>query len=143
MNELKPCGLLRRLAAIVYDGMLLVALWMVGAALWLWATGGVEPADGLHRVAFQAYVLAIAFGFFTVFWVRGGRTLGMQAWRLTLQDDAGNFPTLRQAAIRFAVAIVSWLALGLGFLWSLGEPRKRTWHDMASGSRLLVQPKRR
>jgi uncharacterized RDD family membrane protein YckC len=49
--------------------------------------------------------------------------------------------TWRQALIRFLVAILSWGACGLGVLWILVDKDKRTWHDRASGTRVVVLPK--
>jgi uncharacterized RDD family membrane protein YckC len=39
--------------------------------------------------------------------------------------------------VRFAVAIVSLAALGLGFAWCLVDPAHRTWHDIAARSRVV------
>ncbi len=80
-------------------------------------------------------------GFHLWFWTHGGQTLGMRAWRLRLVSDDGDKVTLRQALVRYAVAILSWLVLGLGFLWILFDGKKRAWHDIASRTRLvLVDP---
>ncbi|MEJ1377571.1 MAG: RDD family protein, partial [Candidatus Sedimenticola sp. (ex Thyasira tokunagai)] len=39
-------------------------------------------------------------------------------------------------------AIISWLALGLGFLWLLVDRKNRTWHDRLSGTRLIMLEKK-
>ena len=64
-------GLLRRLAALVYDTLLLVAVWMAAAAVWLALAGGAVP-DGLWW-PFRAYLLVVALGFFGGFWSGNGR----------------------------------------------------------------------
>ena len=43
--------------------------------------------------------------------------------------------------LRFLVAILSWLALGLGYLWTLVDKRKRSWHDLYSDSVIVRLPK--
>ena len=40
-------------------------------------------------------------------------------------------------ALRYAVATLSLAAGGLGFLWSLIDRERRTWHDLASGTVLV------
>ena len=134
-------SLLRRLAAVLYDGMLLIAIWMGAAALWIGLQGGeaATAGDGLFRV----YLLGVAYLFFVGFWVIGGRTLGMQAWRLRLVDAHGQRISTRAATHRFVTAIVSWLPAGGGFLWALIDREGLTWHDRLSRTYLSLEPKRR
>jgi uncharacterized RDD family membrane protein YckC len=137
----QPAALLRRLAAIFYDSLLLIALEMIAAALWLPIFGDAPASEhSLYRV-YQLFLLLVAFAFFAGFWIKGGQTLGMRAWRLRVCSRDGGALSLRQAAIRFAVAILSWLALGAGFLWSLVDPQRRTWHDIASDTVLVHEAK--
>lgn len=132
----RPAGLLRRLAAIVYDGLLLLALWMAAGGAWVASHGGraVAPGDWL----FRAYLLAVAFAFFGGFWVLAGRTLGMQAWRMRVVDERGGGIGWGRALARFAAAGLSWMLLGGGYLWALLDPERRTLHDRVSGTRLIV-----
>jgi uncharacterized RDD family membrane protein YckC len=39
---------------------------------------------------------------------------------------------------RLAAAALSWLALGLGWLWILVDPQRRAWHDRLSGTRVVL-----
>ncbi len=128
-----------RLGAMLYDGLLLLALWILGGFLYLPVTGGeaVTPSD----LFFKLYLLAIAYLFFVGFWVHGGRTLGMLTWRLQVVDDRGVPPTLTRASLRFALAIVSWLPLGAGYLWALVDPERRALHDRLAGTWLIRHPK--
>ena len=134
-------SLLRRLAAVLYDGMLLIAIWMGAAALWIGFQGGeaASAGDGLFRV----YLFAVAYAFFVGFWVIGGRTLGMQAWRLRLVGPDGQSISTRAATHRFVTAIVSWLPAGAGFLWALFDREGLTWHDRISKTYLYIEPRTR
>jgi uncharacterized RDD family membrane protein YckC len=38
--------------------------------------------------------------------------------------------------------LLSWLPLGLGFLWMLVDSQGRAWHDRLSGTRVVELPKR-
>ncbi|MBA1147007.1 RDD family protein [Ectothiorhodospiraceae bacterium WFHF3C12] len=136
-----PAGLIRRLAAIIYDLLLLVGLWMVATgALLPFTHGRAVPAGDL---LFRLYLTLIAFGFFGLFWTRAGQTLGMKAWRLRLQQPDGRPVTWRQASIRFVVAALSAAAAGLGFLWQLIDAQGRSWHDIASGTVMVRTARRR
>ncbi len=78
--------------------------------------------------------------FFAGFWTHGGQTLGMRAWRIRLVGRGGGRVSWGQATLRFFAAIVSWLALGLGFLWALVDRERHAWHDRCSGTRLIRLP---
>jgi uncharacterized RDD family membrane protein YckC len=86
-------------------------------------------------------MLLAGFGYFGLSWRRGGQTLGMRAWRLRLQRAGGGIPGWGALGLRYGVALVSLGAFGLGFLWSLVDRERRTWHDLASGTVLVRVPK--
>lgn len=133
---LPPAGLLRRLAAIIYDTLLLLAILLMATGLLLPLTGGeaIEPGNPF----FSIYLILICFFFYAWFWTHGGQTLGMRAWKMRIQQRGGAGITWRQAGLRFLAAIVSWLALGLGFLWMLADRERLAWHDRCSGTVLVV-----
>jgi uncharacterized RDD family membrane protein YckC len=136
-NAVNP-GLLRRLAAIFYDSWLIVALWLIGVTLDFFIRQALGlDTEGAHLLL-QFYLLAVPFGFFGWFWTHGGQTLGMRAWRLRLFDEHGGPVNWKTALIRVAAAHLSVFALGLGYLWVLFDPEKRTWHDRISRTRLVI-----
>lgn len=148
LDDVWPAGLMRRLGAMLYDAFLVAAIWILIAGLHLALTRHVAgvPADevgtGLVQVlSLRLALLLGAFAFFAFFWTRGGMTLGMQAWRIRVQSRDGCSITLSQALIRFAVACLSIAALGLGYWWVLFDAERRSWPDIASGTRVVVLPK--
>lgn len=130
-----PAGLGRRLAALVYDGLLLAGVLFFAAIPAVVLAGG--EAVPLGHPAFRAYLVAVVWFYFAFQWTRGGQTLGMKTWRIQLVSAAGAVVTWRQSVTRFALALVSLAALGAGFLWALGDPERRTWHDRAAGTRVV------
>jgi uncharacterized RDD family membrane protein YckC len=134
-------SLARRLAALFYDALIVVALWMLTGAIVLAFTGGEAVPAG--TIWFRCLLLAVPIVFFTSFWIHGGQTLGMQAWRIKLVDEHGSPPDWRTAGIRFAAGCLSLAACGIGFLWALFDEQRRTWHDKVAGTRLVLLPKRR
>lgn len=148
-SELPPVGLLRRLAAIVYDLLLVVALLLTATALALWGCVlalGTEAVTAhnplLGNPLFSIFLFLVCFGFYAWFWTHGGQTLGMQAWKIRVQCRTGAPLTWLQAMRRFSMAIVSWSALGLGFWWMLVDRDRMTWHDRFSDTVLVrVEPR--
>ena len=137
---MRNAPLSRRLGAMLYDGLLVVALMMFATVPFVIVRGGesVEPGDPYYRLT----MLIIAWLFFAGFWSRSGRTLGLQAWRLRIETPAGERPGFGAASLRFLAAIISWLPLGLGFWWQLWDNDSLSWHDRLSGTRLRYYPKK-
>nr|WP_242463990.1 RDD family protein [Halorhodospira halophila] len=130
-----------RIGAILYDLLLVVSIVFIGSAVFLPVSGGEAPAPGTWTsVAYQLYLLALVYLFFVLFWTRGGRTLGMLAWRLRVVNAGGTPPTLGQASVRFAAAGLSWALLGLGFVWALFDAEHRALHDRLAGTWLIREP---
>ena len=131
-----PAGLPRRLGAMFYDSLLILALWMVTLFLMVIANGG-EPVFG---AAVQALLFLEMATFFAYFWCAAGQTAGMRAWRLHLVATDGGGVTLNQAVVRLFVASLSITALGLGYLWALLHPERKTWPDLLSNTTVLHRP---
>ncbi|MGD9169206.1 MAG: RDD family protein [Candidatus Thiodiazotropha sp.] len=129
-------GFIRRLAAILYDLLLLIALLFVATAI---ITLPLGHPSGAMLLVFQFFIFEIIpLIFFTGFWVRGGQTLGMRAWRLKLvRLDGGNI-TWSDGLKRHLAALLSILVFGLGFIWILADPQKLAWHDRLSKTRLIL-----
>lgn len=130
--DLLPAGLLRRLAAMLYDTLLVLALAMLSLYPLMIVTEG-----NLSRPAVQSLVFVETFAFFAFFWTRRGQTAGMLAWRLRVQSLDGSGVTLRQALLRFIGATLAFATLGIGHLWMLIDPGRRTWSDMLSGTEVF------
>jgi len=126
---------------MLYDGLLLASIVFIAGIPLLFLPEPVRHHP-LGRLAEQLYLLTVTFLFFAVPWLRGGRTLGMQAWRMRVVAVPGGAP-LRwsHAARRFAAALLSWACLGLGFVWVLFDREGRAWHDILSGTRVVLLPK--
>ncbi len=130
-------GLFRRLAALLYDGLLLLAILFLASGLALMMNGG-EPLTAGNPL-YSAYIVLIAWLYFAWPWVHGGQTLGMRTWKLYLYRDSGHPMRWRDTAWRFAAAILSLAPCGLGVLWCLFDRSGRTWHGRLSHTRLVLK----
>lgn len=159
-HQLRPQGefpratLTRRFAAMFYDFLLCVALLMVVGLIYqqgilrlvysseelmtLSQSGGLDNDPILGSL-----MLLSLFAFFGKFWTHNGQTLGMQVWRVRVQNRDGSAIDLWQALLRFFIAMGSWLFCGLGYLWMLWDKDKLTWHDRYSESVVVQLPKRK
>jgi len=137
---MRNAGLLRRIAAMLYDLMLVVAMLFLATIPFVAVRGGA-PVETGENLLYRLVIALVIYAFFVGFWSRSGRTLGMQSWRLQLEDRDGNVPSVGRASLRLAASLLSWIPLGLGFIWQLWDPQQLTWHDRISGTRLVYYPK--
>lgn len=139
-KQMQNTHLTRRVAAMLYDGLLILALLFLATLPFIAFRGG-EPVEGSENLLYRLVLSLVIYSFFVGFWVRSGRTLGMQSWRLQLETMNGEDVSVKTATIRFFAALVSWVPAGLGFLWSLWDKDSLTWHDRISGTRIVYYPK--
>ena len=111
-----------RLAAVVYDALLIIALnAIVGAILVGIATpkeiasqhrATALPADFRHFVLFPAMVLT-TWLFYGYFWRKAGQTLGMQTWRIRVLRPDGGYLRWSESFGRCAAAMILPACCGL------------------------------
>ncbi|MGH1439110.1 MAG: RDD family protein [Cellvibrionaceae bacterium] len=132
-------SLLRRFATINYDLLLLMAvsigygLIYIGIAKLIFGVT-TDRATGLF---FQLGWLLTLVGFFCYFWMKGGQTTGMRAWRMKIGTLEGEPPQLMQCIARFLLAPLGWLC----FFTSFFDANKQCLHDKLSKTQLILLPK--
>ena len=129
------CSPARRAGAMIYDALVVIAIWMIAAAMVVVVID--KPVDSGNPL-FQLYLMVPALAYFHFSWSRIGQTLGMRAWRIRLDPGAQPF-TFTRSLKRFFVGLASFVPLGLGFGWALMRSDRRAWPDLASQSRLVIQ----
>jgi len=128
--------LLRRLAAMVYDGLLCLAWLFLATAALLPLTGGEAVSAGPWW--YRLYLLGAACLYFAWFWTHGGQTLGMRAWKFRVSSLSNEPLNWGMALLRFLTACIAWAPAGLGHFWVLVDRNKLAWHDYWSGSQLIA-----
>ena len=128
----------RRFAAFCYDLLLLAALVVCFTLVVLALRLGAPVPPGTPW--FSAALLAIAAAFFCGFWVHGGQTVGMRAWRIRVVREDGRPLEWPRAVARFGLGLLAALPAGLGLWWSLFDARKRGWHDRLTDTRVVRAP---
>ena len=127
----------RRLAALFYDWILLLGIFSLTTLLLLvFRNGQAFPAGDL------SYLGALYLSgqiFFSWFWIHGGQTLGMRAWKIRLVSTCGARPSWARTLIRGALATSGGLAMGVGYLWAIFDPAGQTLQDIASRTRIIKE----
>jgi uncharacterized RDD family membrane protein YckC len=145
-ERLPSAGVLRRLGAMFYDLLALLAVMMVCTALLLPLTGGeaiTSERYGAWEYAYQLLLAVIVIVFFGLFWTRRGQTLGMLAWRLRLEREDGSLLGWGDVIKRLAAAMVSLVLAFAGYLWILVDRERLAWPDRWTRTRVVVLPKKR
>ena len=133
-------GFGRRLAALIYDAFLLVALLMIftGGALFFTHGAAVVPATvGAWVYLYRGGLVLVVAGYYALNWLRSGQTLGMRAWRLRTVSDTGQ-PLMWGAVILRAIfGFIAWAPAALGVLWLYLDPEHLALHDRLSKTRVI------
>jgi uncharacterized RDD family membrane protein YckC len=138
-NPRPHVGLVRRLMAIVYDLLLLLGLLFIVTAVANFTLnhGNAIDRHNPYYWFFESCLVLISFFYYGWFWTHGGQTLGMKTWKIKLSAKHGGSIRWTQALVYFLAAVLSWLVFGIGFLWSLFEPDRATWHDLIADCEML------
>ena len=134
--ERSPALIGWRLLALLYDFFPLLALWFVTAGAFTWAHGDAVRGGWLGMLEFCVLV-AITALYAILSWKRGGQTIGMRPWRLRVVTPADGEPDSKALWLRFCVGSLSLAVAGLGFWWAWIDRDRLTWHDRASGTRMI------
>jgi uncharacterized RDD family membrane protein YckC len=119
---LPPATFLKRLMAVVYDGLISVAVLLVTTWAYTIVAGYLIGWEKYEQMAESGAIKAdpvltfvlffVLYLFFGYFWTRNGQTLGMQVWRIRIQNLNGLSVSWTQALRRYvAAAAILFVAL--------------------------------
>jgi uncharacterized RDD family membrane protein YckC len=97
-------GLARRLASLMYEGVVLFGVVFVAGYLYSSLTQQRHALAGMHGL--QAFLFLVLGIYFMWFWTHGGQTVAMKAWHLRLVDRHGQGLQQGRALARY---LSSWL----------------------------------
>jgi len=156
--SLETPGLARRLAAFVYEGVLLFGVLMVAGYLYSSLTQQHHALQG--QSGLQAFLFVVLAIYFVWFWSHGGQTVAMRAWHVRLVMADGQPVSQPRAALRYLASWV-WFVPALAVAWLAGlhsatqifasmaagviayallarlHPERQFWHDALCGTRLV------
>jgi uncharacterized RDD family membrane protein YckC len=129
-------GAVRRLMSMLYETLIVLAILLFAALTFLGVSNG--RLSGEVRHIFQLYLFVILGIYFVACWSRGGRTLPMQTWRMRVVRSDALPLGVRQAVLRYALAWLSLLLFGVGFLWTFFDRDRQFLHDRLAGTRIII-----
>jgi uncharacterized RDD family membrane protein YckC len=129
-------GFWQRLAAAFLDWVLVGVLAAAVGELFGVRVPTPPPGDGSNFQPAPGPFVLVALVYFTYFHATGaGQSIGNKILGIRVLDaETGRSLPYARAFVRALVSSLSALALFLGYLWMLWEPRKRTWHDLVADS---------
>ena len=154
-----PPSLARRMAAFVYEGILLFGVLVMAAYLYGTLTQQRHALQG--QAGLQAFLFVVLAIYFVWFWSHGGQTVALRAWHIRLVTHDGRPVTQRRALLRylaswiwFLPALASARVIGLDspgpifalltagvLVYALLARARRDgqfWHDAWCGTRLVT-----
>jgi uncharacterized RDD family membrane protein YckC len=135
----QPAGIGLRLAAMVYEGVLLFGVTFAAAFALLSAFAWTYPLKPTQRAVLQGTVFLAIGVYFVWCWTRSGQTLALKTWRLRVAGPDGTPPTTPRAAARYLLAWHLFLP-GLVFIALADPPPAVGLAALTAGFAALVLP---
>jgi uncharacterized RDD family membrane protein YckC len=109
INHVAPVAkLFPRLAAALYECVLLFGVYFISAYLYLALTRGRFPLPPGQAAVFSAYIACVMGAYFVFFWVKSGQTLAMKTWEVRLANADGSRVSVGRAVTRY---LLGWALL--------------------------------
>ena len=135
----KSPSFFKRIAAIIYELFLLIAVFSIVTFLFILIFG--DATEGLNHFALQVILWFVGGMYFVFSWVRTGQTLAMKTWRIKLESMDGESLSLNRAILRYVLATAGLMFFGASFIWALFDREGLYLHDRLIGSRLRLTAK--
>lgn len=129
-------GLGRRLASMLYESLLVIAVLIFGwifPHILLAAFAGAKAPN----IIVQLHLFLLLMVYFGWCWVKGGQTLAMRTWKIRVVGADGSRPRPAQAILRYMAAWFSLGIAGVGVMWALVDRDGQFLHDRIAGTRLI------
>jgi uncharacterized RDD family membrane protein YckC len=132
-------SLLKLGACFIYEVLVVLALAFACALFFLMVVG--DATHGIKRLGLQLFLWVAAGGYFVWCWHKSGQTLAMQAWQLKVLNQHAELLSAKMAVLRYALATLSLLLFGLGFLWAIVDSKHLFLHDRLLKNKLIFAPR--
>lgn len=130
-------GLRRRLVCMLYEGLVVFSILLIGFLLPQIVLSGFGWGTGSAKLLWL-HVIVLLMAYFVWCWLNGGQTLPMKTWKMRVVDEHNQPLRPLQAVLRYLAAWPSILLLGIGILWALVDKDKQFLHDRIAGTRIVT-----
>ena len=135
----------KRIVASVYDSLLLLSIILVLGYISVFIFNGFNwtlpknPSDPLLPGWYAVLLISLSsWGFFSFFWIRGNKTLGMAVWKIEIYSIDGGKITLMQTLKRFTCNLLITALIGIPLLQIYFTKDRVAINDIWSGTRLKI-----
>lgn len=151
-------SLKRRLAALVYESLLMFGVGMAATFVYSSLTEMRHALQG--RAGLMTVLYTVGAVYFVWFWTHGGQTVATKAWHIRVVDTHGRPVGAARALFRYFLSSVAWFlaapsiaqfsglstggVVGVSVIWVLAyaaaarlNPGGQFWHDVVCGTRLV------
>ena len=153
-------SVLRRIATLPYEGLLLLALLLIASFPFAGLKGALQ--SGTPHWAFQVYLFCVTASYFVWLWHHGGQTLPMKTWLIRVVSSDGKPLSVARAFARFicslffygpaciglvllcfpsrispAITVWAFLPMMATILWARFDPDRQFLHDRIANTRLI------
>ena len=138
-QEQKYVGFWARFAANFLDGIL-ISIFVSPGSIWLAheTERRVGSEDWGVALAFYSVLYILSQVILLVLWYKKQASIGKMAISAKIVDArTGKASTKNQLIGRYFAYLLSFLPLGLGFLWIAFDSKKQGWHDKLAGTAVI------
>ncbi|UOO88815.1 RDD family protein [Vitreoscilla massiliensis] len=166
MSTATEPALLKRFCALVYEGLIFLAVTIVAIIVALPLSYALKSMPALQQLCLSLWFVAAWWLYAKLNWKKG-QTLAMKVWHMQLANEHGHTPPLPQLRMRFLWAVLflvlvpalSYLVLShvsplppkprfyLSLVWWLlpwgfacFHPSKQFLYDVLAGTRITLKP---
>ncbi len=130
-------GLMRRLLALLYDGILIIGIYMSYVILVTYLNGSALESQ-LEILFLQFSFIILIFLFYCYFWkFNNGQTLGMQVWKIKLVSSGNEEININKMVLRCALSMIFSLVFLSNFIFIIFNKERKTLGDYFSKTKLL------
>jgi uncharacterized RDD family membrane protein YckC len=130
-------GLMRRLLALLYDGILIIGIYMSYVILVTYLNGSALESQ-LEILFLQFSFIIFIFLFYCYFWkFNNGQTLGMQVWKIKLVSSGNEEININKMVLRCALSMIFSLVFLSNFIFIIFNKERKTLGDYFSKTKLL------
>ncbi|MDP2152785.1 MAG: RDD family protein [Methylotenera sp.] len=129
-------SLLKLFACLVYELLTIVALCIVFAGVFYGVFG--DATEGIKRLSQQMFLWTILGAYYVLCWTKTGQTLAMQSWHLKVVSQNNAPLSMQMALMRYVLASLSLVLLGLGFLWVVVDKNRLFLHDRLLKCKIVI-----
>jgi len=119
--------------ALLYDLLLLCAIWFVAAVPFVVWQGDAMEGSPIANFAFQLYLVTITYLYLSYFWINSGQTPGLRTWKLRLVREDGYLLTRYNANMRFLLIVPLCL---IGWIGLFIPPKQQSLQDILAKTKI-------